>query len=55
LASRIADEYFNYVGWRDHEFKAFQELVERRSLRYRYLAYNTHRENAAVQICEDAA
>jgi hypothetical protein len=48
----VFDEYFNYPGWREHEFKAFQELVARRSLRYRYVAYNTRRWNTAVQIVE---
>ena len=23
----VFDEYFNYPGWRGHEFKAFQEFV----------------------------
>ncbi len=48
----VFDEYFNYVGCRDHEYKAFQELVHRQGLRYRYLAYNTHERNVAVQICD---
>jgi Methyltransferase domain len=46
----VFDEYFNYPGWRNHEYLAFQELVERRALRYRYLAYNTTEWNVAVQI-----
>ena len=46
----VFDEYFNYPGWRDHEYRAFQELVERHSLKYRYLAYNTSEWNVAVQI-----
>jgi hypothetical protein len=48
----VFDEYFNYPGWRDHEYKAFQELVSDRSLRYRYVAYNSHDWNVAVQIVE---
>ncbi|MDB5945282.1 MAG: hypothetical protein JWQ33_308 [Ramlibacter sp.] len=46
----LFDEYFNYPGWRDHEYKAFQELVARLNLRYRYLAYNSREFNVAVQI-----
>lgn len=46
----VFDEYFNYPGWREHEYKAFQELVAARSLSYRYVAYNTHEWNATVQI-----
>jgi Macrocin-O-methyltransferase (TylF) len=48
----VFDEYFNYPGWREHEYKAFQELVSDRSLRYRYVAYNSRGWNAAVQITE---
>lgn len=46
----LFDEYFNYPEWRDHEYKAFQELVQARSLEYRYIAYNRHEWNAAIQI-----
>jgi hypothetical protein len=48
----VFDEYFNYPGWREHEYRAFQELVATRRLRYRYVAYNTCDWNAAVQITE---
>jgi hypothetical protein len=44
----VFDEYFNFPFWRDHEFRAFQELVVSRSLRYRYLAYA--RAQVAVAI-----
>ena len=46
----LFDEYFNYPGWRAHEYKAFQEFVASRSRQYRYLAYNTSEWNASVQI-----
>ncbi|MDQ8728053.1 TylF/MycF/NovP-related O-methyltransferase [Bradyrhizobium sp. LHD-71] len=46
----LFDEYFNYPGWREHEYKAFQEFVASRSLKYRYLVYNTQELNASVQI-----
>ena len=39
------DEYFNFPFWREHEFKAFQDLVRRQSLQYRYVAY------ARTQAC----
>jgi hypothetical protein len=48
----VFDEYFNYPGWREHEYKAFQELVAARSLRYRYVAYNNREWNVAVQIID---
>jgi hypothetical protein len=37
----VFDEYFNYTNWRAHEYKAFQELVAARGLKYHYLAYST--------------
>ena len=46
----LFDEYFNYYGWRDHEYRAFKEFVEERSLSYKYVAYNTSEYNVAVQI-----
>ena len=33
----LFDEYWNYIGWRHHEWKAFQEFVERRRVDYSYL------------------
>ena len=35
----VFDEYFNYPNWKAHEFRAFQELVERCQIRYQYLGY----------------
>lgn len=37
----VFDEYFNYTNWRAHEYRAFQEFIEREGLRYRYLGYST--------------
>jgi Methyltransferase domain len=50
----VFDEYFNYPGWRNHEYRAFQELLQEHSLEYRYLAYNTAEWNVAVQITRQA-
>ena len=44
----VFDEYFNYPNWQAHEFRAFSELVERRSIQYEYLAYA--RFQVAVKI-----
>lgn len=46
----VFDEYFNYPGWREHEFKAFQELVAAKGLQYDYLCYNENEYNVAVLI-----
>lgn len=57
LANQIAsgtiivfDEYFNYPGWKDGEFKAFQEFVARYKLAYEYVAYVDALEQVAVRI-----
>lgn len=35
----LFDEYFNFVGWQQQEFRAFQEFIARSGLRYRYLCW----------------
>jgi len=35
----IFDEYFGYLNFRLHEFKAWQELVDSSGLKYRYIGY----------------
>jgi hypothetical protein len=47
----IFDEYFNYPGWQQHEFKAFQEFVFSRSLKYSYIGFN--RSHAQVTVVID--
>ena len=44
------DEYFNYPGWQQHEFRAFQELVAEQNLSYEYLGYNQHGYSVALVI-----
>ena len=44
------DEYFNYPGWKNHEYKAFQEFVSNRGLKYEYLGYCASAFNVAVII-----
>ena len=55
LAERIVpgtiilfDEYFNYPNWEQHEFKAFQEFVADRAVKYRYLGFS--RQQVAVRV-----
>jgi hypothetical protein len=45
----VFDEYFNYVGWRLGEFRAFAELVHRAGLGFEYIGY-TRSQQAAVRI-----
>jgi hypothetical protein len=44
----LFDEYFNYPNWERHEFKAFQEFVGARHVKYTYLAFA--RQQVAVRI-----
>lgn len=34
------DEFFNYPGWRNGEFKAYNEFVERHNLKFSYVGYS---------------
>lgn len=44
----LFDEYFNYPNWEQHEYKALQEFVKARGIRYRYLAFA--RQQVAIRI-----
>jgi len=44
----LFDEYFNYPNWEQHEFKAFQEFVAERDVKYTYLGFA--RQQVAVRI-----
>ena len=44
----LFDEYFNYPGWRQHEFQAWQEFVASRGITYEYVAYA--RQQVMVRI-----
>lgn len=46
----VFDEYFNYPGWRQHEYKAFQEFVAAAGLRYRYLGFAAEKGHVAVMM-----
>jgi Macrocin-O-methyltransferase (TylF) len=45
----VFDEYFNYPNWRQHEFRAWREFVDRHNLTYEYLAFA--RNQVAIRIC----
>jgi hypothetical protein len=38
----VFDDYFGYRGWRLGGFKAWQEFVAERAVKYRYLAFGEH-------------
>jgi hypothetical protein len=44
----VFDEYLNYPGWEQHEFRAFQEFITNTGRRYRYLAFASSRYAVSV-------
>jgi hypothetical protein len=46
----VFDEYWNYPGWREHEFKAFQGFCAAHGVTYRYLAFTPASYSVAVRI-----
>ncbi len=46
----VFDEYIMTDGWREDEYKAFQEAVDRHGWRYRYLAFSLITRQAVVEI-----
>ena len=46
----VFDEYFNYPGWSQHEFRAFQEFVESKKIKYRYDSFVSKHQQVCVVI-----
>jgi hypothetical protein len=46
----IFDEYCNYPGWQQDEFRAWQEVVAQHGIRYRYRGRVTRHQQVAVEI-----
>ncbi len=46
----IFDEYFNYAGRQQHEYKAFADLVQRTGWSFEYLGYCRYGSQVAVRI-----
>lgn len=46
----VFDEYFNYDGWQDYEFRAFQEFIRETGFTYEYVCYNRLHQQVAVKI-----
>ena len=44
----LFDEYFNYANWEQHQFKAFQEIVQERDVKYAYLGFA--RQQVAIRV-----
>jgi hypothetical protein len=46
----VFDEYFNYPGWQDGEFRAWAEFVERSGIKFRYEGYTFDNEQVVVSV-----
>ena len=46
----VFDEFFNYPGWQDGEFKAFMEWVKDNGVNYDYIALMPSDERVAIKI-----
>jgi ABC-type polysaccharide/polyol phosphate transport system ATPase subunit/peptidoglycan/LPS O-acetylase OafA/YrhL len=51
----VFDEYFNYPGWQEHEYRAWQEYVTETALRFRYEGYTRGNEQVIVRITDVGA
>ena len=46
----VFDEYFNYPGWEQHEFRAFREFIGTAGLNYSYIGFASGDQSVAVKI-----
>lgn len=46
----VFDEYFNYPGWQEHEFRAWQEFVSAHGISYDYLGFQARGGAVALRI-----
>lgn len=51
----VFDEYFNYPGWREGEYRALAEYAESTQSRFEYIGYCGHHEQVAIRwLCRGA-
>ncbi|AWK70602.1 hypothetical protein CBI38_02470 [Rhodococcus oxybenzonivorans] len=48
----VFDEFFNYPGWQEHEYRAWKEFVDRTEIGFEYLGYTANHEQVVVRITE---
>ncbi|MEW5872797.1 MAG: class I SAM-dependent methyltransferase [Chloroflexota bacterium] len=46
----VFDEFFNYPGWKHHEFKAFMEFIETSQKKFEYIGYVYRHSQVAIRI-----
>ncbi|MBK9925445.1 MAG: class I SAM-dependent methyltransferase [Anaerolineales bacterium] len=46
----VFDEFFNYPGWKNHEFRAFMEFIESNNRKFEYIGYVYKHSQVAIRI-----
>lgn len=46
----VFDEFFNYPGWKNGEYRAFYEFIEESGMPFEYIGYNRYGTQAAVRL-----
>lgn len=46
----VFDEYFNYPGWQEHEYRAWQEFVAATGVGFTYEGYTVDHEQVVVRV-----
>ena len=46
----VFDEFFNYPGWQQHEYRAWQEFVSRTGIEFEYLGYTASHEQVIARV-----
>jgi predicted O-methyltransferase YrrM len=46
----LFDEFFNFPGWQQHEYRAWMEFLERTGRTFEYLAYTGNSEQVVVRL-----
>jgi hypothetical protein len=46
----VFDEFYNFPGYENEEYKAFQEFLVDNQFDVEYLSYNTENEQVAVRL-----
>jgi hypothetical protein len=48
----VFDEFFNYPGWKEGEYKSFIEFIDNNNIKFEYLGYCRYDEQVAVKILD---
>jgi hypothetical protein len=46
----VFDEFFNYPGWQEHEYRAWTEFVDHTDLGFEYLSYTGDNQQVVVRV-----